>query len=90
MNPPRSGVRKPRPLPIDIRPVLVSHDVAAAMLGQISPRTLDQLVAAGRLRARQITKGRVGYLTREIEALAESLPEVVPGIARTPALEQDA
>lgn len=77
--------RKPRALPIDIRPVLVSHDVAAAMLGQISARTLDQLVASGRLRARQITKGRVGYLTRDIEALAESLPEITPGLPGPPA-----
>lgn len=74
-----SPKRRRRELPIDIQPVMVSHEVAAAMLGQISPRLLAEMVAEGRLKARQITKGRVGYLRREVEALAESLPVVVPG-----------
>lgn len=73
-----------RALPIDCRPVLVSHDMAAAMLAQISPRTLDKLVAEGRLHARQLTPGRVGYLMRDLEALAESLPLLTPGVPAPP------
>ncbi len=68
---------------IEIRPVLVSHENAAKMLGQISPRTLDAMVKDGKLKARRITggkKGRIGYLVREIEALADGLPVVVPGV----------
>ncbi len=71
---------KPR---VEVRPVLVSHDTAAAMLGQISPRTLDAMVKDGKLKARRITggkKGRIGYLVREIEALADGLPVVIPGV----------
>lgn len=64
---------------IDTRPIMVSHQRAAAMLAEISERTLDQLVAEGRLTPRQITKGRVGYLMREIEAFADDLPKVKPG-----------
>lgn len=72
--------RKPAALPIQIQPVMVSHEVAAAMLGQISVRLLDRLVAQGKLTARQISAGRVGYLRRDVEALAESLPVVTPGV----------
>lgn len=53
---------KRTPLPIQIQPVMVSHEVAAAMLGQISVRLLDRLVAQGKLTARQISAKRVGYL----------------------------
>lgn len=71
--------RKRRAPAIDIRPILVSHEQAAAMLADISERTLDQLVAQGRIKARQLTKGRVGYLLRELEAFADTLPVVTPG-----------
>ncbi len=72
--------RKRRDLPIDIKPIMVSHEVAAAMLAQISERKLDQLVAEGRIKARQVTPGRVGYLLSELEAFASSLPESTPGL----------
>ena len=71
--------RSRQPLPIDVKPILVSHAVAAAMLAGIGARTLDQLVADGRIKARQVTKGRVGYLLRDLEAFAASLPEITPG-----------
>jgi hypothetical protein len=72
--------RKRRDLPIDIKPIMVSHEVAAAMLAQISERKLDQLVAEGRIKARQVTPGRVGYLLRDLEAFVETLPEITPGL----------
>lgn len=46
------------PLPIQILPVMVSHEVAAAMLGQISVRLLDKLVAQRKLVARPPAAGR--------------------------------
>ncbi len=71
---------KPR---VEVKPVMVSHDVAAAMLAGISPRTLDKYRREGLISARRITegkKGRVGYLVRELEQFAEALPLVVPGV----------
>ncbi len=68
---------KPR---VEVRPVMVSHDVAAAMLANISPRTLDKFRAEGLIAARRLSDGRVGYLVRELEQFAEALPVVVPGV----------
>lgn len=79
--------RPRRESPIQIQPVMVSHEVAAAMLGQISVRLLDKLVAQGKLQARQISAGRVGYLRRDVEALAESLPVVTPGVRAAAGVE---
>lgn len=71
--------RKKRELPITLEPILVSHEVAAAMMAQISERTLDQLVAEKKIRARQISKGRVGYLYSELKQVAEAMPIIEPG-----------
>jgi len=84
MTAPDRLARKRRPLPIDIKPLIVSHEVAAAMLAQIGERTLQQLVAEGRIKARQVTKGRVGYLLRDLEAFADALPELTPGRRAVP------
>jgi len=80
--------RKPE-LPIQIQPIMVSHEIAAAMLAQIGERTLDQLVAEGKITPRQITAKRVGYLRRELEAFAEAAPAVRPGMPRPQAGSKD-
>lgn len=74
--------RKRRELPpgVRIEPILLSHENAAAVLGQISERSLDSLVAEGRIRKRQLLDGRVAYLRSELEAFAASLPVVTPGL----------
>jgi hypothetical protein len=71
--------RRPTHPDVRIEPVLVSHEIAAAMLGQIGLRTLDAIVASGKLKGRRLGPGRVVYLRRDIEALAESLPIITPG-----------
>ena len=57
---------------------LMSHDEAAVALA-ISPRKLDEWVAQGLLTKRK-ADGGVRYLVREVEALAESLPVMTPGV----------
>ncbi len=58
-----------------VPPLMVAREDAAAALGGISERTLEALVASGELPPpRKISKGRVGWLWRELEAFAESRP----------------
>lgn len=71
--------RKKRELPINIVPLAVSHEVAAAMLAQISERSLAQLVADGKIRAIQITTGRVGYRYADLMRFIDEAPVIVPG-----------
>ncbi len=66
-------------------PLFVSRDRAAQVLGEISERTLDALVAAGDLPPpRRISRGRVGWLWRELVEFAESRPvsDLRPGPGR--------
>lgn len=59
---------------IQAPPLMVERKHAAAALG-ISERTLEGLVAAGDLPPpRKVSKGRVGWLWRELQAFAESRP----------------
>lgn len=74
---PKPRVR--RKLPIAIPPIMVSEEVAAAMLAQIGERSLQRLVAEGKLKPRQVTNGRTGYLVRELEIFCNALPVVKPG-----------
>ncbi len=60
---------------LHVRPLMVTPEEAAAALARISRRTLESLVAEGRVSPpRKISGGRVGYLWRELEAFAESCP----------------
>lgn len=59
---------------IHAKPLIVPRERAAAALG-ISERTLENLVATGELPPpRKISKQRVGWLWRELEAFAETRP----------------
>lgn len=59
---------------IQTPPLMVERKHAAAALG-ISESTLESLVAAGDLPPpRKISKARVGWLWRELQAFAESRP----------------
>jgi hypothetical protein len=60
---------------VTIEPIAVSPEGAAAMLGGISLRTLDAIVARGELTPRRITAQRIGYLVRELREYAESRPK---------------
>jgi prophage regulatory protein len=69
---------------IQAPPLLVARDVAASALG-ISESTLEALVRCGDLpRPRLISKGRTGWLWRELLAFAESRPvsQKLPGPGR--------
>lgn len=66
---------------IQAPPLLVDRHAAAAALS-ISDSTLEALVRAGELpRPRRISKGRTGWLWRELLEFAESLPvsDAAPG-----------
>ncbi len=73
--------------------LFASRELAADALG-VSERTLDALVAAGEAPApRKISKGRVGWLWRELVEFAESRPvsDIKPGPGRpAPAGDQPA
>lgn len=59
---------------IRAEPIFVQRENAAAALG-VSERTLEGLVASGELPPqRLISRGRVGWLWRELVAFAESRP----------------
>lgn len=58
---------------VSIAPIMVPPQVAAQMLG-VGLRTLYRLTAAGKIKPRQISPGRTGYLVRDLEAFAEGLP----------------
>lgn len=69
---------------IQAAPLLVPREQAAAALG-ISERLLDGLVATGELPPpRKISKGRTGWLWRELQEFAESRPvsDHLPGPGR--------
>ena len=75
------------PTVIQAAPLMVPRDQAAIALG-ISERTLEGLVATGDLPPpRKISKGRVGWLWRELQAFAESRPvsDLAPGPGRSQA-----
>lgn len=55
-------------------PVLLCREDAAAYLGDISPRKLDELQAQGRLIPKKLD-GRRGYLRADLDAFAEALPD---------------
>jgi prophage regulatory protein len=68
-------------------PIFAPRDKAAQALG-VSERTLEALVAAGEAPPpRKISKGRVGWLWRELVEFAESRPvsDLRPGPGRTAA-----
>jgi prophage regulatory protein len=70
-----------------IVPLMVSRERAAQMLAEIGERTLDALVASGQLPPpRKISKGRVGWLWRDLAAFVESRPvsDLMPGPGRRP------
>jgi len=69
---------------IQAAPLMVEREAAAAALG-ISVRTLEGLVRAGDLPPpRKLSAARVGWLWRELVALAESRPvsDLKPGPGR--------
>lgn len=55
-------------------PILLSHEEAAAYLGDISPRKLDELQAQGRIIPKALD-GRRGYLRDDLDEFARSLPD---------------
>lgn len=70
--------------PLHVPPLLVARERAADVLG-VSERTLEGLVAAGEIPPpRKISKGRVGWLWRELVEFAESRPvsDLAPGPGR--------
>jgi predicted DNA-binding transcriptional regulator AlpA len=70
---------------IQAPPLLVAREDAAAALGKISESTLDDLVRKGLLPPpRKISAGRTGWLWKELQACAESLPvsDNAPGPGR--------
>ena len=72
------------PAIIQAPPIIVGREHAAAALG-ISDSTLEALVRTGDLLPpRQISKGRTGWLWRDLVAFAESRPVSVaaPGPGR--------
>lgn len=74
---------------IQAKPIMVPRERAAAALG-ISERTLENLVASGELPPpRKISKQRVGWLWRELEAFAETRPvsDLAPGPGRREAAD---
>lgn len=73
---------------IRAEPLFVQRENAAAALG-ISERTLEGLVASGELPPqRLISRGRVGWLWRELVAFAESRP--VSGLPPAPGRRRQA
>lgn len=69
---------------IQTPPLMVGRDDAAAALG-VSDTTVEALVRAGELPPpRQISRGRTGWLWRELQAFAESRPvsDAAPGPGR--------
>ena len=59
---------------MNIQPIIVKKDVAAAIVA-LSESTIDNLEKAGDFpRRRRISNGLVGYLVRELEEWAESRP----------------
>lgn len=76
---------------IRAEPLIVERENAAAALG-ISERTLEGLVAAGELPPqRRISRGRTGWLWRELVEFAESRPisDLQPGPGRRRAAPGD-
>lgn len=58
-----------------VRPLLVDFPTAAEVLS-VSVSTLQLMIREGQIKPpRQISKGRVGYLVRDLEEFAESRPE---------------
>jgi prophage regulatory protein len=75
---------------IQTPPLMVERKHAAEALG-ISERTLEGLVASGDLPPpRKISKARVGWLWRELQAFAESRPvsDHQPGPGRRAAQDE--
>lgn len=71
---------------IQAAPLLVSRDDAAAALG-VSDSTIEALVRSGELPPqRRISKGRTGWLWRELQEFAETRPvsDAAPGPGRRP------
>jgi len=59
---------------MNIQPIIVKKDVAAAIVA-LSESTIDSLEKAGNFpRRRKISNSSVGYLVRELEEWAESRP----------------
>jgi predicted DNA-binding transcriptional regulator AlpA len=84
---PTTKRRKAETPALRLEPYMLSPEQAAAFLAAIGKTSLDRLVAAGEITPRRITANRVGYLRRELEAWAESLPAVRPGLPK-PRAEQ--
>lgn len=71
---------------IQTPPLLVDRNNAAAALG-VSDGTVEALVRSGDLPPpRKISKGRTGWLWRELQEFAESRPisDAAPGPGRRP------
>ncbi len=76
---------------IQAPPLIVSRHEAARALG-VSDGTVEALVRAGELPPpRRISKGRTGWLWRELQEFAESRPvsTLAPGPGRKPAGSAD-
>lgn len=87
---PATKRRKPEvPAIVRLEPYMLTKEQAAAFLADIGTTSLERLVAAGEITARQVTPGRVGYLRRELEQWAESLPTVRPGLPKPRAGQPD-
>jgi len=62
------------PLPPTLAPRLLHREAAAAYVN-VSPRTFDEMVAAGTMpKPRILTKGRKAWDVRELDAAVDRLP----------------
>lgn len=70
-------------LPPSLAPRLVTRLAAAAYVS-VSPTLFDEMVAGGRMpKARQVSKGRIAWDVRELDAAVDEMPKAGDAIADT-------
>lgn len=81
---PATAKRKRRPPPPGcvIQPLAVCYEDAGWMLGRISERAVERLVAEGKLRAQRATDGRRVIAVTELRRYLDAAPSVVPGVGQ--------
>lgn len=68
-------------LPPTLAPRLIGRFAAAAYVS-VSPTIFDELMAAGKMpRPRRVSKGRIAWDVRELDAAVDSLPIEGPSMA---------